>query len=257
MVNFQPSSADSAGQPWAGRHFEQNRFPNDDGTAPPSLIAAISRFRSREANLVEVLKEFSKSRVLVPLVTVLGDTGFTEQGKKVDKSQELSVVNVGSPDGRRALPVFSSVAAMNAWNPKARPVAIEGERVAFSAAEEGTELIVLDPTAPTEIVIRRPAIWAIAQGQEWLPSFESVEVAKAFSASVSNEAEFVNEVRLSNGDPQASLAGPELRVELELVSGLDRAQVESLLSRLTLHWSESDVIRQQVDSMAVSVVAAN
>ncbi|MBX3087553.1 MAG: SseB family protein [Cryobacterium sp.] len=255
MAAFVPSSADSAGQPWAGRQFEVNRFPNDDGTAPPELIEAVSGFQNRVIGISEVARVFALSRVLVPLLTVLGEEGRTAEGKRVDKSQELSVVNVEAPDGRRALPVFSSVAAMSKWNPKARPVAIEGSRVAFSAVEEGTELVILDPMSETEIALRRPALWAIAQEEEWTPSFESIEVAEAFAASVSSESGRILEVQLSAGDPTARLTGAELQVSLVLAPGLEQSETAELLKRLTSRWAADRLITESVDSISVRVAS--
>ena len=116
---------DSAGQPWAGRHFEQNPSSGDDGSAPPQLMESIARFQAGTAGESEVVEAFRHSRLLIPLLAVLGEAGVNEHGKKIDKSQELSIVTVGGPDGRTVLPVFSSVAAMAAWNAKARPVPSE------------------------------------------------------------------------------------------------------------------------------------
>ncbi len=257
MATFVPSSADSAGQPWAGRQFEANRFPDDDGSAPPELIEAISEFRSGTIGISEFASVFALSRLLVPLLTVLGEEGRTSDGRKVDKSQELSVVNVEAPDGRRVLPVFSSVAAMSKWNQDARPVAIEGARVAFSAAEEGTELVILDPMSDTEIVLRRPALWAIAREEEWTPCFESVEVAEAFGASVAAESARVLEVQLSAGDPTARLLGAELQVSLLLQPGLDQSETAELLKRLTSNWAADRLIAESVDSISVRVASSD
>ena len=85
-------------------------------------------------------------------------------GLAVDKTQELSIVTVAAPDGRRVLPVFTSVAAMSRWDAAARPVPADGVRTAVAASADDTDLIVIDPGSETEFVLRRPAVWAIAQG---------------------------------------------------------------------------------------------
>ena len=115
---------DSAGVPWAGRSFQPNPHAADDGRAPEALAAAVRRFRSGEGGQAEVVAAFGGSRLLIPLLADLGDGGaeLGEHGLPVDKSQELSIVTVEGPDGRRVLPVFASVEAMSAWNPVARPV---------------------------------------------------------------------------------------------------------------------------------------
>lgn len=243
---------DSAGQPWAGRHFEQSPSSGDDGSAPPQLMDAIARFQAGQRGESEVVDAFRSARVLIPLLAVLGEAGVNEHGKKIDKSQELSIVTVGGPDGRNVLPVFSSVAAMTAWNVKARPVPADGVRVALAAASENTDLVVLDPTSDTEFAIRRPALWAVAQQREWVPSYASAPVAGEF-ARLASEEPAVRSVALASGDPTARLAGPELAVQLTLIEGLDEQQLAALLERLATRWSQSELVAEMVDSLAVSL----
>lgn len=247
--------ADSAGQPWAGRQFEPNANADDDGSAPPALISEIARFRAGDADAASVVRVFAASRLLIPLVTVLGETGLTPEGRIVEKSQELSIVTVQGPDGRTVLPVFSSVAAMSAWNPSARPVPATGPRVAISATSDGTELVVLDPTAETEFAIRRPALWAMSQEQEWTPGYLDQDVMRAFGDTIVDEPA-VLEVTLSPGDPDARLRGPELMIHLLLVDGLDKGDVDELVTRLTARWSEDEIITQRVDSIGVALHSA-
>ena len=53
---------------------------------------------------------------------------------------------------------------MSRWDAAARPVPADGVRTAVAASADDTDLIVIDPGSDTEFVIRRPAVWAIAQG---------------------------------------------------------------------------------------------
>lgn len=244
--------ADSAGQPWAGRQFEPNANADDDGSAPPELIAEIERFRAGETDAASVVRVFSQSRLLIPLVTELGETGVTAQGRIVEKSQELSIVTVEGPDGRTVLPVFSSVSSMAAWNSTARPVPAAGPRVALAAVSDGTELVVLDPTSDTEFAIRRPALWAMMEGHEWTPGYLDNEVMRAFGDTIVDEPA-VLEVTLSPGDPEARLRGPELMIHLLLADGLTESKVTELVRRLTERWSQDDVIAARVDSVGVAL----
>ena len=239
---------DSAGQPWAGRTFEANTAADDDGAAPAHLIEAIRRFRARELGEVEVVDALRTSRLLVPLVPHLGEDGLSEHGH--DKTQELSIVTVVGPDGRTVLPAFTSVAAMSAWNPKARPIPVQAQRVALAAASEQTDLVVVDATSATEFVIRRPALWAIAEQQSWIPSYLDESVLDAFADSAAGESA-VRSVALGAGDSDSRLAGPELVVVLTLASGLDQLALDALLARLQQRWAASEVIAHRVDSMTV------
>ena len=271
--------ADSAGQPWAGRSLDETAFADDDGLAPPALIDALRRFRARETGEEGVIDAFRSARLLIPLVTVLGaenPAGAAEtaradadadaaaaadatevgaHGLRVDKTQELSIITVAGPDGRAVLPVFSSAAALRAWNAQARPVPADAVRVALAAAHENTDLVVLDPTADTEFVVRRPALWAIAQSAPWTPSYASRSVAAAFEESITSELAVLS-VSLAAGDPHSRLVGPELIVRLELVDGLSRAVLDATLARLAARWAADDVIATGVDSLRVQLVAS-
>lgn len=255
MAEYDPRVTDSAGQPWAGRHFESNPAPDDDGSAPPELVAAIARFQAGAAGEADVVAAFRTSRLLIPLLAELGEAGLTPDGARIDKRQELSIVTVQGPDGRTVLPVFSSVAAMTAWNTKARPVPATGPRVAVAAVSEGTDIVVLDPTSPTEFALRRPALWAIAQERAWVPCHVDTDVAAEFARSVLDEPA-VTALVLAAGDPDARLRGPELRIELGLVPGLEAAQLDGLLARLSERWAQSALIAEHVDSLEVALEAS-
>lgn len=252
------AAADSAGVPWAGRSFEPNPHAADDGRAPEALAAALRRFRSGDGAQGDVVAAFARSRLLIPLLAELGDGGAEAgaHGLAVDKSQELSIVTVEGPDGRRVLPVFASVEAMSRWNPRARPVPADGVRVALAAADDGTDLIVLDPGSESEFVLRRPAVWAVAQSLPWHPSFDAPEVRAAFERSIATELSVLG-VGLESGDPDARLSGPELIVRLELVGGLTRTELDAVLQRLAARWAADDAIATLVDSLTVRLVAAS
>jgi hypothetical protein len=246
-------ATDSAGQPWSGRHFEANSNADDDGSAPAHLVEAITRFRSRELGEAQVLDALRTSRLLIPLVAQLGADGLSEHGH--EKSQELSIVTVVGPDGRTVLPAFTSVASMSAWNPTARPIPAAATRVALAAAHEQTDLVVVDPTSSTEFGIRRPALWALANAQPWIPSYLDPEVLDAIAAAASGEPA-ARSVALAPGDPDARLAGAELVVQLSLAPGLGEDELAALLAALQQRWATSAVIAERVDSMRVQLLTA-
>ena len=119
-------AADSAGVPWEGRSFQPNPHSGDDGSADPALLAALTAFHAGEGDAAAVVDAYRKARLLIPLVAEKGDEGVGPTGLTVDKTQELSIVTVAAPDGRRVLPVFSSVQAMSRWDAAARPVPADG-----------------------------------------------------------------------------------------------------------------------------------
>jgi len=249
-VNKNPL-ADSAGVPWDGRAFSENQFANDDGSARPELINAIREFHET-GDAAKVFSEISKSRLLIPLLADLGESEEGAHGKTVDKSAELSIVNVQTPDNQVGLPVFSSVESMQRWNKTARPVPSDAVRVALAAASEGSTRIILDPGSETEFAFRRAAIAAMAQNQSWTPPHLNENVLTEFQNAIESE-ECIQSVNISSLDPHSRLAGPEVKVELQVLIGLSKNELEAVLHRVTEKWAASEIISSSVDSMALVV----
>lgn len=244
---------DSAGVPWQGRSFESNPHAGDDGSADPALRAALEAFRDGTGDAAAVVDAYRTARLLIPLVAEKGDEGVGPTGLVVDKTQELSLVTVAAPDGRTVLPVFTGVDTMRVWDPRARPVPADGVRTALAAASDDTDLIVIDPASPTEFVLRRPAVWAIGQGQAWEPAHTSAEVYAGLQESIGGELG-VLDLSVAAGDPGSRLRGPELIVRLHLVDGLDQAELDAILQRLASRWAADDRVAVLVDSLTVRLV---
>jgi hypothetical protein len=246
--------ADSAGVPFEGRSFQPNESASDDGSADPRLIETVLRFHARELGLTEVVEALAPVRLLVPLLTDRGSDSSREgvgaHGQVVDKTQELALVTLAGPDGRTVLPVFSSVDAMRAWNPIARPIPATAARAAVAAASDGLGAIVLDPGSPTELALRRTAFEALATASRFTPCFLDERVLDAFLTATASEST-VRAVQLAPGDPDARLAGPELIVHLTLEAGLAPDELDAVISRLGDAWAASPVILDRVDSIAV------
>lgn len=263
---------DSGGYPWAGRTFDHHEtaFADDDGKTPEVLRVAVGALRAAAAEFraalpgsqagalsvlaehqLEVLKAISRSRLLIPLLTEAGDIGVTPEGRTVEKTQELSIVTVAGPDGRRVMPAFSSVEAMQRWNSDARPIPVAGPQLAVAAAQEETDLIVIDPGSPeSECGVRRTALPGVALGDPVLPAWADDEVRTAFASALGGEPR-IEAVALMPGDPEGRLLAPELEVHLLLASGLDRDALSGLLESLQQRLATSEVIADRVDSMRI------
>jgi hypothetical protein len=246
------SRADSAGVPWEGRSFEANPHAGDDGTADPALFAALTAFHAGTGDPVAVVDAYRSARLLIPLLAEKGDSGIGAHGLAVDKTQELSIVTVAAPDGRRVLPVFTAVEAMTRWDAAARPVPADGVRTALAAAADDTDLIVIDPGSDTEFVLRRPAVWAIGQQIAWEPSYVSAEVFRGLQETTSAELA-VLDLAVAAGDPTGRLRGPELVVHLQLMQGLAQEELDAVLARLARRWAADDRIAVLVDSLTVKL----
>ena len=266
--------ADSAGFPWEGRTFDHHgtAFAADDGASPAVLTEAVASVRAAAgraeewgsgqpgadplalANAIsDAVVALSGCRLLVPLLAEAGDVGLTPEGRTVEKTQELSIVTVAAPDGRRVMPVFSSVETMRRWNREARPIPVPGPQAAIAAAQEGADLIIVDPGTPErEFGVRRTQLEAMALGRRVPPAWADPEVLLAFRASLADEPRAIG-VRLAPADPEARLLAPETEVILSLRPGLDREELRSLLEPLQGRWAASEVIADRVDSLRVVI----
>lgn len=244
--------ADSAGTPWAGRAFDVNAFAGDDGSAPATLLKALRAFRAQDVNAEAVIDAIRESRLLIPLLANLGESEMGAHELKTDKSAELSIVTVATPDDQNGLPVFSSVGAMQRWNPMARPVPADARRVALAAVAEENTRIILDPESETEFAIRRPAIAAIAQGLVWIHPARNSQVREAVARVLDGQNDFLG-FELVDEDVSSRLHSAELMLELRLKPGLPEERVAELVQQLAIGLGESAEIAEHVDSLRVKL----
>lgn len=264
-------ATDSAGQPWAGRSLtgddaKIHNFEDDDGTADAGYLAAIAALIDGTGGEAEVVASLATARVFVPVVAQLAEEAEGVDGLHADKQADMALVTLKAPDGRTAMPVFTSVAALEAWHPQARPVAVYAARAALSAVSEGAQLLVLDPGSQFAFVVRRPAMWALAQQKDWTPSYLDDQLETALVSTISAFTA-VRRLETHPGGGVASLTadgrqvlgggpGPELRVVLFLEDGLDAGAVQALVAQLNDAWARMDSFAEGVDSMEVKLQRA-
>ena len=262
-------AADSAGQPWAGRSLSGDdakihNFEDDDGAADAGYLAALAALAAGTGDEAAVVASLATARVFVPILARLAEEGEAvadAHGEELhgDKQADMALVTLKAPDGRTALPVFTSVDALAAWHSEARPVAVYAARAALSAVAEGAELLVLDPGSAATFVVRRPAVWALARQHDWTPSYSDPAVAQAVEAAAAR-VPALRRVEIHPGGGVASGqaggnqlpgggAGPELRLVLYLEDGLDAATVQSIVAGLNDAWARNETFAERVDSI--------
>lgn len=259
---------DSAGRPWAGRNLDGegnplHNFDNDDGAADAGYRAAAARLVAGGGSEAEVVAALATARVFVPIVAVLGEEEESAHGLTADKQADMALVSLTAPDGRKALPVFTSVAALQHWHPEARPVAVYTPRAALSAVAEDAQLLVLDPGAEFTFVVRRPAMWALAQQRAWTPSYADAELVGMAGEAAAPDSRILA-VTLQQGQGTASRtaagapvdgggAGPELRMVLQLAPGLDPQEISALVAALQQRLTANPEFVERVDSLDLKI----
>ncbi|NUU17391.1 SseB family protein [Cellulomonas humilata] len=224
-------------------------FAGDDGTADPAVATALEALATGAGTVAAVVDALAGTRVLVPVLAELEveDTVVHDgHAHTVDKEASAGIVALRAPDGRTALPVFTSVATMAAWRPDARPVPSDVARAALSAVTEGWEVLVVDPGGPTTVLVPRPAVWALAQGERWRPAVTAgvvdPEVREAISAAVAPVAGVVAVDAVTG-------TRAEVAVVVELVPGLDRAGLDAVLAQVNAALAGVELVATRVDSL--------
>lgn len=149
---------------FAGAEILQSSFPDDDGTISPVLDAALTAYAADATTSAEVIQALSPTRLLVPVVAVLGEVEYDDKGLAHDKSSDMATVLITGADGRQALLAFTSTEALERWNTAARPVPVPAAVAAQSAVQEGAAALVLDIAGPVTFVLEGQDLEAFAAG---------------------------------------------------------------------------------------------
>jgi hypothetical protein len=208
-----------------------SKFAADDGSADPAAAAALAAFAAGTGSEHAALTALAGARLLVPVVAAEvpdeapdgrppqpGASGGSCHVPGGEKTSEMSIPTLIGQDGRAAVPAFTSLAAMHAWQPGARPVPADAARV-WQAAAADSAAVVLDIAGPVPLAIDGARLAALAAGQPVpLPEHDS-DVHAAIGAVAATYPQ-VTAVRLA-GDPAGE--GPDLTVELSLAPGASPA----------------------------------
>ncbi|WP_259453065.1 SseB family protein [Streptomyces ginkgonis] len=146
------------------KNIPQPAFAGDDGGQDPELGRALADWARDPATEPRLLQVLAGARLLVPVVAVLGEAETGPDGLRREKSSDMAVLTLSVPDGRRALPVFTSTAALARWRPDARPVAVTVPQALGAAVQEGAGTLVLDLGGPVEYELTGAALRSLAAG---------------------------------------------------------------------------------------------
>ena len=263
-------SEDTGGQAWEGRNLGEGTshthlFPDDDGAAAPVISSALSQWRAGRGCETAVVAALPGIRVFVPIVAEVSHSEITEHGLVSDKEADMALVSLKTADGRKALPVFTAVADLAAWNSQARPVAVDIRKAALSAVQDGSDLLVLNPASDPAFVVRRPAMWCVAKDTEWTPSYADLSVddavlraALGIETIVSARTEPGSGIHARRSDGtvlRGGATGPELVIVLQLTPGLTREQVQATIGRYQQKLATEPIMAENVDSLGLRLTA--
>ncbi|MGL4744434.1 MAG: SseB family protein [Dermatophilaceae bacterium] len=237
--------ADTAAVPWAGRALGGSAVEGDDGSADRALLAVLA---ADPVDDVALARAVEGARLLVPVVAASSGAGPDRHPEA--SAVEMAAVTLVAPDGRRALPAFSGVDALRAWDPHARPVPVSSARAAQAAVAEGCDVIVLDVAGPSAQELRSSMVWALAQQRPWFPAHHDPLVARVVADAVRAEGDIASSA-LEEGAP---VGEGVLGVVLRLRPGLAPDVVRALATRVGERLAGDGELRARVDGLAFRLV---
>jgi len=161
-------------------------FGDDDGRADPDVVAVLAAHLAGTAWMDDVVRVLRTARVLVPVLPTAVETELTTAGATVEKVVEMATVTVTGRDGRRALPVFTSVESLAAWDRGARPFPTSTPAAAAGALAEGAVALLVDFAGPHHVLVEGAPMRALAEGRDSLPAYRDPEVRGAVQAALAD-----------------------------------------------------------------------
>lgn len=147
-----------------GARIPDPGFAGDDGSVAPAVQQALAAYADDRGAYVDVLAALQQSRVLVPVVALLGEVEHDAQGRAHDKSSDMATVLITRPDGRRGLLAFTGIEPLRRWDAEARPMPVSTRLAAQSALQEGADALVVDLAGPVQVVVSGEDLRALAAG---------------------------------------------------------------------------------------------
>ncbi|AZS70891.1 hypothetical protein DDE74_08000 [Streptomyces lydicus] len=181
-------------------------FADDDGSADPAVAAALAAYDRDRSAEPQLLSALAGARVLVPVVAVLGDVETGPDGLRREKSSDMAVPTLQAPDGRRALPAFTSTETLRRWRADARPVAVPLPQALLAASHEKADTVVVDLAGPVTYQLTGPALRALAEGRTSADPLADPAVTDALRSLLDAEPGVLVARLAPSGETDATLA---------------------------------------------------
>lgn len=140
-------------------------FAGDDGSVAPEVAEAMAAYAGDPDGLHQrTLAVLQDSRLLVPVVAVLGEAEHDEQGLAHDKTSDMAAVLMRGRDGRLALLSFTGTEPLRRWNPEARPVPVTARQAAEAAVHDKAAALLVDVAGPVKLVVEGADLRSLAEG---------------------------------------------------------------------------------------------
>jgi hypothetical protein len=166
-----------------GLTVAEPKFPGDDGAADPAVRAALAAYAAGQGSEHAALTALARSRLLVPVVAVLGEAG--EDGS--EKSTEMALPTLVGRDGRRAVLAFTCLDALKQWRSDARPVPVPAASAWLAGTQDDASAVLIDVAGPVPLAVDGARLAALAAGRPVPLPHQDPEVLAALKAALARE----------------------------------------------------------------------
>jgi len=195
---------DVAGEPRSGGRLSPGgqQFRGDNGSADAAVAAALAAYTAGEGSERAALTALAASRLLVPVVAMLGEQDDTG----AEKDSVMALPKLIGRDGRAAIVAFTSLDALSRWRPDARPVPAEADRVWRAAVAEGCA-VVIDVAGPVPLAVEGARLGALAEGRPVPEPHEDPDIQAEIQRVIAAEPA-ISGVRLGPGSRRPGPSSP-------------------------------------------------
>jgi hypothetical protein len=165
-----------------GLTVAEPKFPGDDGTADPLVLAALTAYATCQGSEHAALTALSRSRLLVPVVAVLAES----DDRGAEKSTEMALPTLVAQDGSRAVLAFTCLDALKRWRSDARSVPVPAAS-AWLAGTQEAGVVVIDVAGPVPLAVDGARLAALAEGRPVPLPHQDPEVLAALHAALARE----------------------------------------------------------------------
>ncbi|MFJ6379129.1 SseB family protein [Kitasatospora sp. NPDC092039] len=225
---------------FVGKSIPNPGFSDDDGTADPALTEALDRWSRDRAAEPEVLAALTPTRLMVPIVAILGEVEVSPEGHRHEKTSDMAVPVLEAPDGRRALPAFTSLESLTRWRADARPAPTAAPQAAMVAFAERADTLLIDPAGPVPFQLSGARLRALAENRPFLPPVRDPEVREAVRGLLAAEPQVVTGLLAASDGSDGVLA-------VVFDPALDQAGLQAAAQRVGQAVAADPVLRVRLD----------
>jgi SseB protein N-terminal domain len=209
--------------------------PNDRGEPDPQVADALSAFAAGQGSEHAALTALARTRLLVPVVTVLaeaagtsgppghpalGDGARSGRPLRREKVSEMALPILIGSDGRRAVLAFTCLQALAGWRPDARPVPVTAGHV-WQAGVQEASAVVIDVAGPVPFAVDGARLAALAERRPVPLPHEDPDLRALAEEALTSEP-LISGLALLPGE-----RGSDLTVQVTLADGYGPAHVHA------------------------------